>query len=150
RDLATAKEHPLSKDLILVFVPIYNADGNERISKTHRPEQAGPEGVGIRANAQGLDLNRDYVKLESPEVRALVRFFNQWDPAVFVDCHTTNGSFHRYPITYEHGRCPAGDANLVTALRDEMLPDVSKRLEKATSYKSYFYGNFAGDHSRWE
>ena len=119
RDLATAKERPLLKDLVLVFAPIFNADGNEKIAKDNRPEQAGPaEGVGMRANAQGFDLNRDFVKLESPEVRALVRFFNQWDPAVFIDCHTTNGSFHRYTITYEGGRCPAGDPRIVAEVRD--------------------------------
>jgi murein tripeptide amidase MpaA len=74
RDLALAKERPLLKDLVLVFAPIFNADGNEKVAKTNRPTQAGPEGgVGTRANAQGLDLNRDFVKLESPEVRALVR-----------------------------------------------------------------------------
>src|SRR5207245_4999970 len=73
RDLATAKERPLLKDLVLVFAPIFNADGNERISKENRRAQVGPaEGVGVRANAQGLDLNRDFVKLESPEVQALV------------------------------------------------------------------------------
>ena len=60
RDIATAKERPLLKDLILVFAPILNADGNEKINKDNRPEQAGPiEGVGTRSNAQGLDLNRD-------------------------------------------------------------------------------------------
>ena len=65
-----------------VIAPIFNADGNEKIAKTNRTDQAGPEeGVGVRANSQGLDLNRDYVKLESQEVKALVRFFNKWDPA---------------------------------------------------------------------
>src|SRR5581483_7086788 len=113
RELATARERPLLKDLVIVFAPIFNADGNERISKSNRRSQAGPaEGVGIRANAQGLDLNRDFVKLESPEVQALVRFFRHWDPAVFIDCHTTNGSYHRYTLTYEGGRCPAGDTAL--------------------------------------
>lgn len=152
RDLATAKERPLLKDLVIVFAPIFNADGNERISKENRRAQAGPsDGVGIRANAQGFDLNRDYVKLESPEVQALVRFLRRWDPAVFIDCHTTNGSYHRYTLTYEGGSCPAGDPNLVTFVRDEMLPDVSRRLEKATGYHSYFYGNFSrNDRSRWE
>jgi dipeptidyl aminopeptidase/acylaminoacyl peptidase len=151
RELATAKEKPLLKDLILVFAPIFNADGNERISKENRREQAGPaEGVGIRANAAGLDLNRDYIKLDSPEVRALVRFFNQWDPAVFIDCHTTNGSHHRYTITYEGPVCPAGDAKLIALVRDEMLPEVGKRLEKRGGYKSFFYGNFSRDRSRWE
>src|SRR5947209_7529325 len=116
----------------------------------NRPRQGGPPEVGVRVNSQGLDLNRDYVKLESPEVRALVRFFNKWDPAVFVDCHTTNGSFHRYTLTYEGSRCPAGDPKLVTLVQDEMLPEVGKRMEKETGYKSYYYGNFSADRGRWE
>src|SRR5262249_50083186 len=127
-----------------------NADGNERISKDNRTSQAGPpEGVGTRANAQGFDLNRDFVKLESPEVRALVRFFNRWDPAVFIDCHTTNGSYHRYTITYEGGRSLAGDARLVAFLRDTLLPGVTRRLEAQHKYKSYFYGNFTPDRKSW-
>jgi dipeptidyl aminopeptidase/acylaminoacyl peptidase len=151
RDLANAKDRPLLKDLVLVFAPLFNADGNEKISKTNRPRQNGPpEGVGTRANAGGLDLNRDFVKLESPEVRALARFLNQWDPAVVIDCHTTNGSYHRYTMTYEGGRCPAGEARLIAHVRDRMLPDVGRRLEKQTGYRSYFYGNFAAGHSRWE
>src|SRR5947209_16642507 len=101
----------------------------------NRPRQGGPPEVGVRANAQGLDLNRDYVKLESPEVKALVRFFNKWDPAVFVDCHTTDGSFHRYTMTYEAGRCPAGDAKIIGLVQDDMLPDISKRMEKETGYR---------------
>jgi hypothetical protein len=149
RDLALAKERPLLKDLILVFAPIFNADGNDKLGN-NRPSQAGPPQVGTRANAQQLDLNRDFVKLESPEVRALVRFLNEWDPAVLIDCHTTNGSRHRYTLTYEGGRCPAGDARIIQLTRDELLPDVTRRLEKRTGYRSFFYGNFSGDRSRWE
>jgi dipeptidyl aminopeptidase/acylaminoacyl peptidase len=151
RELATAKEKPLLKDLVIVFAPIFNADGNEKIAKEHRPSQAGPEqGVGVRTNSAGLDLNRDFVKLDSPEVRALVRFFSQWDPAVFIDCHTTNGSYHRYTITYEGPVCPAGDARLIAQVRDKLLPEVTRRLEKRSGYKSFFYGNFSRDHARWE
>jgi hypothetical protein len=151
RDLALATDRPLLKDLVLVIAPIFNADGNERIDRTNRTRQAGPaEGVGVRANAQGFDLNRDFVKLESPEVRALVRFLNRWDPAIVVDCHTTNGSYHRYTITYEGGRCPAGDGRVIAFVRDEMLPEVGRRLEKQTGYRSYFYGNFSPDRTRWE
>ena len=148
RELATAKDKPLLKDLVLVFAPIFNADGNEKISKEHRREQAGPaEGVGVRENAAGLDLNRDFIKLDSPEVRALVRFFTQWDPALFIDCHTTNGSHHRYTITYEGPVCPAGDAGMIALVRDNLLPEVGRRLEKRSGYKSFFYGKFSPDHS---
>ncbi len=151
REIALAKDHPLLKHLVIVFCPIFNADGNEKITKANRRHQSGPEeGVGVRQNAQGLDLNRDFVKLESPEVRALVRFLNQWDPAVFIDCHTTNGSLHRYTLTYEGGRCPAGDPRLVAFTSDELLPEVTRRMEKQTGYRSYFYGNFSRDKSQWQ
>src|SRR5262249_40421148 len=92
---------------------------------------------------------RDFIKLESPEVRALVRFLNQWNPAVVVDTHTTNGSLHRYTLTYDGPRNPAADPALIETVRDKMLPDVGKRLEKA-GYQSFFYGNFVADHKRWE
>jgi hypothetical protein len=149
RDLALAKERPLLKDIVLVFAPIFNADGNEKFGR-NRPTQAGPPEVGIRANAQGLDLNRDFVKLESPEVRALVRFLGRWDPAVVIDCHTTNGSHHRYTLTYEGGRCPAGDPRVIDFVRDELLADAGRRLEKKTGFRSFFYGNFSADRSLWE
>jgi hypothetical protein len=151
REIATTPKHPLLKDLVIVIVPIFNADGNERMSKTSRPGQVGPaEGQGIRPNAQGLDLNRDFVKLESPEVRALVRFMTKWDPAIFIDCHTTNGSHHGYTLTYEGPRCPAGDAKLIAFVRDVMFPAVGQRLKELSGFESFFYGNFSRDHTRWD
>jgi dipeptidyl aminopeptidase/acylaminoacyl peptidase len=150
RDLATTKERPLLKNLVIVIAPIFNADGNEKMARTNRTHQAGPPEVGVRTNAAGLDLNRDFIKLESPEVRALVRFVNRWDPALVVDTHTTNGSFHRYTITYDGPRHPAAGAKLIDAVRDGLLPEVGRRLEKRGGYKSFFYGNFNRDHTRWE
>jgi hypothetical protein len=151
RDLISDKEHPLLKQLVIVFCPIFNADGNEPISRAHRTDQAGPvEGVGIRENAAGYDLNRDFIKLETPEVRALVRAFNAWDPAVFVDVHTTNGSYHRYVLTYDGPRHPAVPPPLVEMVRDRFLPEAGRRLEKATGFLSFFYGNFVANHTIWE
>ncbi len=151
RDIATAAERPLLKDLILAFAPVVNADGNEKMSTLNRPGQVGPEeGMGERPNAQGLDLNRDFIKLETPEVRSLVRFLNRWDPAIVIDTHTTNGSRHRYTITYDGTRHPAANEKLVAAVRDEILPDVTRRFESSTNYKAFFYGNFSRDRTRWE
>ncbi len=142
--------HPLLKDLVLVFAPIYNADGNERVGKDNRPGQVGPEeGMGIRENAQGFDLNRDFVKLEAPETRALVRVMREWDPAVFIDTHTTNGSYHGYVLTFEGPKVPAGDGRIVEYVRDEMLPRVSRGLEEGRGVRTWFYGDFAEGHTKW-
>jgi dipeptidyl aminopeptidase/acylaminoacyl peptidase len=148
RDIATTKNHPLLKHLVLVIVPNFNADGGDRMGN-NRPTQNGPPEVGIRPNAQGFDLNRDFIKLETVEDRALVRFLNTWDPAVYLDMHTTNGIYHRYPITYDGPRHPATSPGLVAFVRDEMFPDVTRRLDKH-GYKSFVYGeSFSRGHDRW-
>ncbi len=150
RDLVAKPDHPLLKHLVLAVAPIYNADGNERVSKDNRPGQIGPEeGMGQRANAKGLDLNRDFMKLDAPETRALVRFLNEWDPALVIDTHTTNGSHHRYTLTYEGPKNPAGDRSLITFSREKLFPEIGASVEKATGYKSYFYGDFDSSHTRW-
>jgi hypothetical protein len=151
RDIATAPDKELLKELVVLVVPILNADGNERIDKAHRPEQNGPpDGVGVRENAAGLDLNRDFVKLESPEVRALARVVRRWDPAVTVDLHTTNGSYHRYTLSYDGPRNPAADPDLIVAVRDRWLPAIGAAVEKGSGYKSFAYGNFSADRTAWE
>ena len=149
RDLALAPDKALLENLVIVLAPIFNADGNEKFGP-HRPAQAGPTQVGTRENAAGLDLNRDFVKLESPEARALVKFIGAWNPAVTIDCHTTNGSHHRYTLTYEGGRHPAGDPRIAQFTREKLLPQAGRLLKEKTGFESYFYGNFAADHTRWE
>ncbi len=147
RDL-TLKKSPLLKKVVLVVAPIFNADGNDQMASGNRPGQVGPEKMGVRHNAQGFDLNRDFVKLESPEVRALVKALNDWKPEVFMDLHTTNGSKHRYTLTYDGPRNPAGDERIVKSVRDVMLPAIEKKLMKH-GFRSFFYGNFSRDRKQW-
>jgi len=78
-----------------------------------------------------------------------VRFLNQWDPALIIDTHTTNGSYHRHTLTYAGPRLPAGDAKVLEFVREEMLPDVGRRVEEQTGYQSLAYGNFNEDGTRW-
>jgi len=150
RELA-AEAHPeILKNLILAIAPIYNADGNERVSKDNRPGQVGPEdGMGQRGNARGIDLNRDFISLQAPETRALVRFFNTWKPHLYIDTHTTNGSRHRYAITYEGPRNPAGDAGVIDFARSRLLPEVAAGFKKATGLEAFYYGSFSPDHAKW-
>jgi hypothetical protein len=150
RDLALAKDRPLLKNFILVFLPNFNPDGGDRISLKNRTKQNGPPAVGTRENAKGFDLNRDYVKAETPEVKALIKFFNEWDPALVIDTHTTDGLFHAFTITYDGPRHPASDAKLIEYSRDTMLPELGKMLEKMNGYKANYYGNFTQGKTAWD
>lgn len=150
RELTLNPDHPWLKKFVIVMVPNYNADGNDRMSPDNRPGQIGPlQGMGRRETAQGFDLNRDFVKLDTPEGQALVRLIDTWNPHVFIDCHTTNGSIHRYPLTYAVPHNPACPQVLRDFLRQQMMPDVTARM-KTAGFDTFYYGNFTPDHSRWE
>ncbi len=140
---------PLLARVTVCIAPILNADGNERMAPDNRPGQVGPDEMGTRANAQGLDLNRDWVKLDAPETRALVGFLNEWDPHLACDTHTTNGSLHRYVLTWAPPLCPAGDPEQIAFVRDELLPTVAERLFERTGHATFPYGNFDAEYQRW-
>jgi Zinc carboxypeptidase len=130
--------------LVVLIAPIYNADGNEKISTDHRPEQYGPiGGVGTRENGKKLDLNRDYMKIESVEAKALIGLFNRWDPHLIVDLHTTNGSYHGYHLTYAPMLNPNSDSHLIAFQRKVMLPSITQAMLKRHYFRTYYYGNFA-------
>jgi hypothetical protein len=150
RELTGPERSPLLDDLVLLLVPNLNPDGNERMEPDHRPGQVGPaEGMGQRPNAQGLDLNRDWAKLETPEVRALVALLTRWDPDLTIDTHTTNGSHHRYVLTYAPPLNPSGHEPSIAFVRDDLLPEVTRRLRARTGYDTFFYGNFDRAHETW-
>ena len=149
RELALDERSDLLDDLIICFVPNYNPDSNDKMAPDNRRGQVGPDEMGIRHNAQDLDLNRDWIKMEAPETRAMVRFMRQWDPAVIVDTHVTNGSNHRYTITYQGPKHPASDPALIEYVRDTFIPAVDDRFEAQSEYGAFFYGNFADKHTKW-
>lgn len=152
RDLAVNAEHPWLKNLVIVCLPNYNADGNDRIGRNeiHRPGQMGPSaGMGLRENAQQLDLNRDFMKVESPEARALVQLIDTIDPHLFIDCHTTNGSRHRYQLTYDIPHNPTAPQLLRDFMRNQMMPQITENLEKEKNISTFYYGNFSRDLTRW-
>lgn len=142
RDFVAGEHRAWLDSLVLLIAPIYNADGNERIDLKNRPRQHGPlKGMGQRANAQGLDLNRDHMKLDSPEARALVRLFTQYDPHVIIDLHTTNGSYHAYHLTYAPPLHPNTPQAIDDLLRQQWLPFVTRRVKQAHGWNFYYYGN---------
>ena len=143
RDLTVGPLKPLLDSVILLVVPIYNADGNDHFAPgdVNRPGQNGPSPVGERANGQGYDLNRDYVKLEAPETQASLALIEHWDPDVFIDLHTTNGSYHGYLLTYSPGLNPnSPPAN--DYVRDHFLPTIRERMRQRHHQETFWYGNF--------
>ncbi len=143
RRLALGDLQPLLRSASWVFVPIYNADGNEKFSPENRVEQNGPiGGVGTRENAKGLDLNRDFMKLDSSEARALVALFTRWKPDVVVDLHTTNGSYHGYHLTYAPGLNANTHPGIAAFTRDQLLPAVREAMRVRHGFRAFDYGNF--------
>lgn len=144
RDLLKDKPNDIFKNVILLVCPVLNPDGNEKFSIKNRTNQVGPDnGVGVRHNGQFLDLNRDALKLETPEISGVVKnVFNRWDPAITVDCHTTNGSYHEEPVTFTWMMNPNGDRKLINFMRDEMMPGVHRTLWDKYDVENVFYGEF--------
>lgn len=144
RDLLSGKNPELLKNIVFLLCPNFNPDGNEQISPANRTYQNGPvNGVGVRHNGQFLDLNRDAMKAESPEVRGVITgIFNKWDPSVFIDCHTTNGSYHVEPVTFTWMVNPNGDNSLIRYMRDRMVPAISGTLLKKYNVENCYYGEF--------
>ncbi|MCA1634687.1 MAG: M14 family metallopeptidase [Acidobacteria bacterium] len=102
RDIAVTKARAaLLERVVILFIPIYNADGHERRSPFNRINQNGPAEMGWRGNASNLNLNRDYMKADAPETRAWLRLWNEWQPELFLDCHVTDGADFRYNVTYQ-------------------------------------------------
>ena len=144
RRLVSGDLKPLTKQLVILIAPDYNADGNEKVNVQNRTAQNGPvAGVGTRENGKGIDLNRDYMKLDSQEARSLVGLMNKWDPHVLVDLHTTNGSYHANHLTYSPILNPNADARLIDFTRERMLAPIRDAMLKNHKWRTYYYGNFA-------
>jgi len=127
-----------------VFVPVFNVDGHERFGRWNRPNQVGPEEMGWRVTAQNLNLNRDYMKAEAPEMQAMLRLLNEWDPILYADLHVTDGAEFEHDISINVAPTLAGDSSLRTnavGVRDELV----QRLKSQGSLPLDFYPSLIRD-----
>lgn len=148
RDILLGKRADLLNNQVILFVPIYNTDSNDKMAKGLRPSQENsPLETGERENSQGLDLNRDGIKMEAPETQGLIQHvINEWDPQMSVDLHTTNGTWHGYSLTWAPSYLYAGEPGTYHYTNDVMLPAITNRVKEKYGL---FFGPF-GDFSARE
>ena len=139
--LNTAEEKSWLKHQVLIFVPVFNIDGHERFAAWNRPNQNGPEKMGWRTTAQNFNLNRDYAKADTPEMQAMLRLVNEWDPIAYIDLHVTDGAKFQHDVSIIVEPVNAGDADLRTAGL-AMKNDVLAELKLKGSLPVGFYPSF--------
>ncbi|MBB6253492.1 M14 family metallopeptidase [Nitrospirillum iridis] len=109
RDITQRGKDNLLDRVNLLFVPIFNVDGHERAGPYNRPNQRGPVNQGWRTTAQNLNLNRDYGKLDTPEMRAMIALIRRYQPDLYLDIHVTDGMDYAYDITFGNDEGASGD-----------------------------------------
>jgi hypothetical protein len=132
RDTLVLKKEPgLLDGVRIAFIPILNVDGHERWSANNRPNQRGPKEMGWRTTAQNLNLNRDFVKADAPEIRALLRQINSLDPDFLMDIHVTDGADYQYVLTYSMNDHEDAMPPLRHYNHEVFLPEVKSELKAA-------------------
>lgn len=129
----------------LLFIPIFNADGHERFGPYNRINQNGPKQMGWRVQANNLNLNRDFLKAETPEMQAWLRLFNQWMPEFFIDTHTTDGADYQYVLTYLVEVFGEMDKDLTAWAADKFIPEMNGHLMSGI-FKAFPYVSFRSWH----
>jgi len=129
RDLTVGGRDDVLDRVNLLFIPVLNPDGHERRSPYSRINQRGPSEMGWRTNARNQNLNRDFAKLDTPEVRALIDVINDWEPLLYVDLHVTDGIDYQYDITWGYNGAHAWSPAIAGWLDDALTPRVSEALE---------------------
>jgi hypothetical protein len=129
----------------IVFIPILNVDGHERVSAFNRPNQNGPENMGFRATAANLNLNRDFIKADAPETRAWLRLFDRWQPDLFIDCHVTDGADYQHVVTYVVETWQNADPAVAAWAREHFVAPLESRM-RAAGYPLAPYCDFRRAH----
>ncbi len=142
RDMITKPENTeLLKNVSVLFIPILNVDGHERFGPYNRINQNGPEEMGWRTTAQNLNLNRDYMKADAPEMQSWLKLYSAWLPEFFIDCHVTDGADYQYVLTYALETRGTMDKNLTEWTDRVCEPFLVGEMDKA-GYPIFPYVEF--------
>ena len=148
REILYGDKQHLLENQILLFLPVYNSDGNDQMSDDSRPSQEMSPLLAGQRTAHGYDLNRDGMIIDTIETAALYKnLIQRWDPDLLVDLHTTNGTWHGYSLTYAPSYHTAGDAAPSDYTSDVMLPAIRQSIKEKFNLDFNWYGGF--DYRDW-
>lgn len=142
REICFGPRQDLLDNQIIIFCPNYNPDGNDKLSATSRPSQDGsPLLAGVRTSGEGFDLNREGIKAEAREMKALLaEVILKWDPVLLVDLHTDNGSWHGYALNYAAGYLSAGMPEITAYVEKNMLSSLTSTILERSGLPFFYYG----------
>jgi hypothetical protein len=132
-------------NITILFIPILNPDGHERFGPYNRINQNGPLEMGWRTNSLNLNLNRDYLKADTREIRAFLDLWHQWQPDFFIDTHSTNGGDYQYTMTYAMSIFGEGRKPLIAWITDDYLPKIEEMMH-SDNYPVFPYVTYRSWH----
>jgi hypothetical protein len=144
RELLSERDAGALKSFVLVFVPVFNVDGHERFGPWNRPNQVGPQEMGWRATAQNYNLNRDYMKADTPEMQAMLGLLRAWDPVLYVDLHVTDGAEFQHDVSNTLEPFYSGDEGLHPA-GGALVKELNGKIAEMGSMPLNFYPSFVVD-----
>jgi hypothetical protein len=125
------KKGKKTKDLpVIAIIPSYNIGGMMNRSSSSRANQDGPTEYGFRGNAQNLDLNRDFIKMDSKNMKTFAKIYHSLDPDVFVDTHVSNGADYQYTLTFIHSMKERMDSEMQNLFTQKYIPALTQNLKK--------------------
>jgi hypothetical protein len=134
----------LPASVVLAIIPVYNIGGCLRRSAHYRVDQEGPDEFGSRGNSQNLDLNRDFIKLDSKEAFSFCAIYQECDPAIFVDNHVSNGADYQHVMTLLTSQYSKLGGSMGTYLHETFEPALYAAM-KTKGYDLIPYVNIGGD-----
>ena len=143
RDMIVGKKDiELLDDVSFVFVPVFNVDGHENFTALNRINQNGPEELGTRNTSQQLNLNRDFLKADAPEMKAWLKMYNHWLPELFIDVHVTNGADFQYVMTYAIDNMTGNMEPGITRWSQEVYEKQLCSMMEEAGFPIFWYGSF--------
>jgi hypothetical protein len=97
--------------------------------------------MGWRVTAQNLNLNRDYMKADAPEMQAMLRLLDAWDPVLYVDLHVTDGAQFEPDTSNNLEPASTGDSGL-QPLGRALVAELNKTLTSQGFIALDFYPSF--------